>query len=483
MTVMKARKKLSARPSTKNVEEVWKVGSQVLCDVQSLAFGGKGVAKVDGKVIFIDRAVPLQKVLVHITKVEKRFFEARILRTLKRSPYEQKAKCPHFSICGGCSYQHINYEYQKQAKQEQLIEAFQYIAGLSLNAENILPLTETAFLWRYRNKMEYAFEGRGKDLILGLRRSESHSVIDIKDCLLVSKEVSEVVNALQELCKESKCASYNSVIELGLFRHLVVRQTLLGQNNEEKGKIMVQIITSDCTSHEADIIAGIANALQKKFRNVISFVHGVRKSKKLLAFSEQTVAVYGKEKIEETLVVGEDVFRYALSADSFFQPNSRGAEILYGQILEFAELTGSEEVVDLYAGSGGISLVLAKKAKKVLAVELITSAVEDALENKEKNELDNVDFYQGDLAKSSDFKNMHVDVLVCDPPRQGLSKEVVEQIAKSESKKLILVSCNPTTLARDIASLADWYEIDKIAAFDVFPQTAHMEVVAKLKRK
>ncbi len=443
------------------------------CFVESLAFGGRGVARLDGRVIFIERVVPGQTAKVKITKVSKRFVEGVSVETIKQSPDFAEPFCKHFGECGGCAHQDISYAAQLREKQAQVEDAMQRIGRVEF--EEILPIAPSPSERFYRNKMEFAFSGIGRGLSLGLRKRGGKSVVDIANCYLMSEQCTDIVNEAREFCRESGIAAYNPRDREGFWRHLVVRQSAAS------GECMVHLITA---SGRRNFTAAMTlGQLLIDNLEVDRFVHSTRKSNAELAFGEWEVGESGGRRIEERLSVGGHEIRYAISPNAFFQPNTKTAEILYQTVLDFASLTGSESVLDLYCGCGGISLALAHHAAKVVGIELAEATVEDAQLNAKLNNLDNCLFRAADLEQGRNaLKNAsQPDVLVVDPPRGGLHPAIADQIRALGPEKIVAVSCDPPALARDVARLG--YRPVRLKAVDQFPHTAHVECVALLVKQ
>lgn len=451
------------------------------CEIESLAFGGSGLARVDGMAVFVRGGIPGEHVRAEVVKKAKRFAEARKLETLVASPHATEPRCDHFGECGGCVLQHFNYEEQLRAKSRQVSDALARIGGLSDRVEDLMqePLGSPD-VWNYRNKMEFAFEG--EPLRLGLRAVSKNggkgrgTVLNIEQCHLCSPEVMHVLQVARKFCIGTRAPSYNVRNGRGFWRHLVVRST-------GAGKIMVHLITENFARHHAKA-AELGRVLAQECPGVCSFVHSIRMSRKELAFGEQVVLVQGDDHLEEVLDHPSGPVKYSISPNSFFQTNTGGAARLFNTVREMGGFTPQDSVLDLYCGTGGIGLFVAGEVREVTGFELSEDAVADARKNAKLNGLDNCRFVAGSLENGLAGLDDSVspDVVICDPPRSGMHEEVVNAILELEPKRVVAVSCDPATLARDISRLSPDYAVSSVRAVDLFPHTQHIETMALLER-
>jgi 23S rRNA (uracil1939-C5)-methyltransferase len=442
------------------------------CLVESLAYGGRGVARVDGRVVFVERAVPGQKVRARLTKVKKRFAEAVFVEEVSPSPEAAEPFCRHFGECGGCLFQNLAYEAQLREKGTQVEETMRRIGGVEF--AEVLPPVGSPRTRAYRNKMEFAFEGVGAGLALGLRVRGGKRVVDVPACGLMSDKAIEVVREAGEFCRESGAPSWSPKNRKGFWRHLVVRQSRTDE------RILVHLITSLEKEHY-EAAAALGEYLVAEV-GVDGFAHSTRKSAQELAFGERRILTIGLERLTERVKTGDRELRFNISADAFFQPNTDTAEILYAAALDFADPQEGERVLDLYCGAGGFGLAMAGKAESVLGLEMVEAAVLDAGRNAESNGLTNCEFKVVDLdgGPEQPVRLPKAEVVVCDPPRGGMSEPLVEALKRMAPERIVAVSCDPPALARDIALLG--YEPVRLLAVDQFPHTAHVECVALLKR-
>ncbi|MDD4951601.1 MAG: 23S rRNA (uracil(1939)-C(5))-methyltransferase RlmD [Desulfovibrionaceae bacterium] len=448
----------------------------VECAIESMAAGGRGLARVRGLAVFVDGAVPGQTVSARISRVRKRHAEAEVSEVLVRSPEQAEPFCPHFGTCGGCALQNMAYERQVFWKQRVVLDALERI-GRQVPAR-VLPALACAENRRCRNKMEFSFEGRAKDLRLGLLERGAGRVVDIRDCLLASEQTVQVLDAARAYCRGTGLPAWDRVGGRGFWRRLVVRH--VGRGGPDQGQVMAQVITSP-GSRGFKAAAGLGRALMDRFAFVRSFVHSTRGGRADLAVGERRVLTLGPGFVEET--VGD--LRLRLSADSFFQTNTAQARALYQAAVDLAGLSGREIVLDLYCGVGGLSLFMARSAARVLGLDISPGAVSDAAANAGQNGLDNCSFMAADIESPGwSAKGLPgPDLVVCDPPRSGLGPRAVDALLELGPARVLAVSCDPAGLARDLARLAGAYVLDRVRVVDMFPHTAHVECLALLLKR
>jgi 23S rRNA (uracil1939-C5)-methyltransferase len=438
-------------------------GQELELTVDSLAFGGAGVARRDGYVVFVRDAVPGDRVRAVVTKRKKAYAEARTVALLEAGPERIEAVAAH----PGAPWQVLPYERQISVKAEQIDDALRRIGRL--DGFDLEPLVPAAEQWRYRNKLEYSF-GTSDDgeLVCGFHAPGSWERIEhVEDCLLASEPGNEARRAALRWCRERGLGAYDRRAQTGLLRNLVVRE------GRRTGDTQVRLVTSD----ESVALDGFAEAVGA----------GSVLWTRALDVGETTAGgttevLHGTEAIEEEL----GGLRFRVSADAFFQTNTEMAERLYGVATEYAGLQGWERVYDLFCGIGTIGLSLAPRAGEVWGLELVEEAIADAIANARRNEIDNVRFFAGDvrLALRQLVETAgRPDVLVVDPPRAGLSAKVVRRVIEAGPTRIVYVSCNPTTLAPNAAQLVEaGYALRRVRPVDMFPQTPHIECVALLER-
>ena len=445
-----------------------KKGDELVLSVDSLAFGGKGVARIRGFVIFIEGAVPGDRVLVRITRSKASYAEARTLEVLDPSTTRIEARCQHFGVCGGCSWQTLEYGDQLKYKQRQVRDCLERIGGLSgFQMEEPLPAEP---LWRYRNKVEFSFAAAGGGVELGFHLpGRWHQVVDIQDCLLHSEVTNGIRNRVRELSSRTGVPVFDQRRDDGFWRHLVLRESA------NTGEILVNIVTGSGDFPDRHHLVGDLSELFPEIRTIVWSVNDTRAS------------VAGGFPF--TILTGEGYFREHLAGldlkippSAFLQTNTHMAERLYGLALDYASLKGEEFVLDLYSGIGSIALLLSGRCRHVLAVESMEEASRQAEENASINGLDNVTFVTGKVRQV--LRDLQLDsppdVVVLDPPRAGASKKEMTRIIELGAARIVYVSCNASTMAGNARQLvASGYQLTRVRAVDMFPHTPHIETVAR----
>ena len=467
------------------IETTIKKGQEYELTIESLAYGGKGIAKVNGFVVFVKNAIPGQKVRALIYRKRKGYAEARPLEVLEESSFKTDASCEHFAFCGGCTFQQLDYEEQLNQKRQQVEDLFIRQAGIvNFKIDDVIGADE---IYHYRNKMEFSFSNRRwvlpgeaedayKDFALGLHVPRRYDkILDINQCFIQPELGNDILNAVKSTAQELKLKPYDVKTHNVFLLHLVLR---FGHNT---GDVMVNLVTS---YENPELIQPLADDIHEQFPQVTTIINNINTKKADIAFGEYETLLYGEPTITEK--IGNLTFE--ISANSFFQTNTHQGEKLYKAALTGANLTGEEIVYDLYCGTGSISLLLAQKSKEVHGFELITSSIEDATRNAISNGITNVYFHKANLdfffkkgKNRNDLPDPHV--IVIDPPRAGMHKDVVSALPKFGAKRLVYISCNPTTQSRDIALLLEeGYTLKKLTMVDMFPHTPHIETVGILEK-
>lgn len=445
---------------------------------------GKGFAKtIDKKIIFTKYGIPGDIVDVNIRKKRSSYLEGDIIKIHKQSKLRVKPKCSHFKLCGGCNWQNMKYDYQLKYKNDQVLQNLMRIGKIQV--DKILPIIKSDKQYYYRNKMEYSFsnsrwitkkeinsqkEIKNKNA-LGFHKSGMWSkIIDINKCYLQENISNKIRNYTKDLSLKLEISFFDLKKQSGDLRNLMIRTS----KNKE---IMVffQIFKI------SDKIKQLFDKIIIQFPEITCLQYVINKKKNDTIYDLRPVCYHGKKYITET--IGKYHFR--ISAKSFFQTNSYQIEKLYNIVKRFANLSGSEIVYDLYCGTGSISIYLSSYAKKIIGIEVIGDAVVAAKENAKANNINNTTFLQGDvkeILKKRRLLSQKPDVIIVDPPRNGLDKLVVESIIKSNVTKIIYVSCNSATQARDLNILSEYYNLTKSQAIDMFPQTYHVENVVLLEK-
>lgn len=450
-------------------------------DILKTAFGGKGVARINEYVIFVKNAVEGDRVRAKIRKRKKAYAEASILEIIKKSDLRIEPPCPYFNWCGGCTWQNVSYENQLKFKFQHVEENIKHLAGL--NDVLVRPVQASGDIWAYRNKMEFSFSDRrwllpeelGVDEIsntfaLGLHVPGTFDkILQIDACLLQNETANQILKFISDYVQENEIIPYGIKSHEGFLRFLVLRTS--AYTNE----IMVNIVTAYRDNKK---LKPLAEQIVKKFERVSSVVNVINDKKAQIAFGEKEYLLAGKSYITDKIHGME----FDISANSFFQTNTRQAEKLYEITLNYANPQKESIVWDLYCGTGTISLLLAQKSKQVTGFELVESAVQDGFKNAAKHGINNVNFIAGDIMKMITEQTSVPDIIVIDPPRAGMHPKVVETLLAVKANKIVYVSCNPSTLARDLKELKTVYRVIEIQSVDMFPHTYHIESVALLEK-
>ncbi len=441
------------------------------CEVEGLAWGGRGVARLDGLAVFLDHALPGQRVAAVATQRRQRRLEARVERVVRCSGREVSAFCPHFSVCGGCDFQDLDYAEQLFWKRRFVAEALQRVGGLQ--GVPVEEPTPSPLLRGFRNKMEFAFAGEGDGLRLGLRpRGRGDDVFDVAECGLLSGGAAPALNAARAAACASGLPAFDPRANAGFWRHLVLRRNLAGE---------LWAIAVTAPHPEARRAVGeLADALGGACPDLAGVLHGVRRDRTQVAQWEEERTVWGGGRLREEC--GGLVYEFA--AGSFFQTNTRAAGALFATVAEFAALCGRETVFDCCAGVGAIALALAGRARQVVGFEFSPQAVGDAGAGAKRMGLDNCRFVAGDLARTLFAPGLpRPDVIVADPPRAGLDEAVTTRFMELAPDRIVYVSCNPATLARDLGRLSLAYRAERVRPVDLFPHSHHIESAALLLRR
>ncbi len=466
-------------------------GDIVQLEISDAAFEGKAVARHQGFVVFVQGAVPGDVVRARITKRKRAYAEAALVEVLTPSPVRVEPRCAHFGVCGGCKWQHVAYDTQLGFKQQHVRDAFERIAGFT--SLEILPIIGADRPYYYRNKMEFSFSDRQwlaappdpgasdarptaePQLYLGFHApSRYDKVIDVGECFLQSERTVQIVDFVRSFARRHTVPAYRSEDHSGYLRFLVVRET------RRTNEVMVNLVT---LTDRPELMELFARELVGALPFVTTVVNTINEKKAQIAYGDRERILLGPGHIVEEL----GGYRFVISAGSFFQTNTEQAERLYAVAGDFAELTGRENVYDLYSGTGAIAIVLSGKAQSVVGIESVESAITDARRNAERNGVTNCSFVLGDLkdrlTRDTDWIKKHPtpDVMMIDPPRSGMHPKVIEQLKTMRVPRLVYVSCNPTTQARDVKMLCEGtYRLQKLQPVDMFPHTFHVENVALL---
>lgn len=456
-------------------------------EVIDIAAKGKAIAKTeDGKVVFLSKAVPGDIVDVETFKQRKGYYEARVTNYENYSDKRSSPVCEYFGECGGCKWQNMQYEYQLKFKQKEVLENLKRIGDL--NPPEPLQILGADEQYYYRNKMEFSFSNNrwltaneisteefleNRDALGFHIPGMWDKILDISKCWLQADPSNEIRNTIKAFAVQNKLRFFNTRKQQGFLRTLMIRNSSIGEI-----MVVLQFFEEDEINRTA-----LLNHVKDKFPEITSLQYVINSKANDTIYDQEVVCFHGRDHIFEEM----EGLRFKINAKSFYQTNSKQAYELYKITRNFAELSGNELVYDLYTGTGTIALFIAKKASKVIGVESVPDAIKAAKENAEFNKIKNVEFYVGDMKKvfNSTFLNSHgiPDVVVTDPPRDGMHKDVIKQLLICAPKKIVYVSCNSATQARDLKMLSQKYEILKSQAVDMFPQTHHVENVVLLKKR
>lgn len=475
-----------------------KKGEVLELNIEDYAFEGKGLARIDVEhegetkkfVIFVNGSYPGDTVKAEIRRKKKSYAEAIVKEIITPSPDRVEPECEYFGVCGGCKAQDLDYDVQVNYKAEQVRDIFERIGGLT--DFEILPPLSSPRNFFYRNKMEFSFAEKrwlypheiesgaainDKKFALGLHIPRMFDkVLDINKCYLQSEESNKILNFTRDFFKSKDIPVYSTRTHEGYLRHLVIKQSHFTKD------LMVNLVTSE---ENHDLFSEYTKSLLEVVPEITTIINNINEKKAQVAYGDYEIIYHGDGYIFDT--IGK--YKFRISANSFFQTNTLQAEFLYQTALDFADLKGDETVYDLYSGAGTISIYVSGSAKNVIGFETVDPAVEDAFYNAGLNNIENIHFVSANLDKSFlrfiDEQNLpEPDVIIADPPRGGMNPKTVADILKLSPEKLVYVSCNPSTQARDIKMLEEGgYKLVKYKPVDMFPHTYHVENVALLVKQ
>ena len=456
-----------------------KKGQQIEVEVTDIAFGGRGLVRLDGLAVFVDQAVPGDRAGIRIYKKKKNYAEARVVELIEPSPFRIIVPCEYSGFCGGCKWQFLRYERQLEYKCRHVKESLEHI-GLIKDAL-VHPTIPSEVTFGYRNKMEFSCadkrwllpdelgrEDIDRGFAIGLHVPGTfHKVIDTRQCLLQPDLGNRLLADVRAYMRSSGLPVYGLRSHEGFWRFLVLRHSVAYD------QWMVNIVTA---AEDAGALQALADRIMQDHPQVVSVINNVTSRKAGVAVGEFERVLAG------TGVVADKIsdFEFEISANSFFQTNSRGAAVLYGIVKEYAGLSGAETVLDLYSGTGTIPILLSGHCREIIGIEIVETAVADAERNCRQNGVTNCTFIQGDIRRCLSQILQRPDVLIIDPPRAGMHKDVVKQVLELGVERIVYVSCNPATLARDIGMMGDRYRLLEVQPVDMFPHTYHIEAVARI---
>lgn len=426
---------------------------------------GLGIARIGGQVVFVHNAIRGEVCDILILKVGKSAAFGKAVAWQTVSPHRREPDCPYYRQCGGCAYRHMDYTEELWAKRRRVQDALTRLGGSAVEVEEILGAAETL---HYRNKSQYPVSADGK---VGFYRARTHQVTDLSACLIQKPQADAAAGALRGYMAAHHVPGYDERTGAGLVRHLYVRTNARGQS------LICVVVNGESLPHEDALVA----ALRRAVPEAVGVVLGINTRRSNVILGDRYRTLWGQDTLTDTLC--GHTFR--LSIPSFYQVNRDQAEVLYLRAVDYAALTGTELVLDLYCGAGTITLTMADRAKRVIGAEIVAPAVENARENAAADGVENVEFFcgdAGDIAARLAAEDLHPDVICVDPPRKGLAPEVIDTMAQMGPQRIVYVSCDPATLGRDVKLLAQkGYQATRATAVDLFPGTAHVETVCLLE--
>ena len=458
-----------------------KKGQLLELNISGIAFGGKGIAKLNGLIVFVEQAVPLDRIIARIVKRKKQYAEARVESIIEPSPFRIKPPCMYSGFCGGCKWQFLNYDKQLEYKQQHVKESIERIGLIQdVPVHSTIPSDK---IFEYRNKMEFSCSDRrwllpdemdlpdaDRNFALGLHVPGTfYKVIDTRECLLQPGLGNRILDDIRQFIRSSGAPVYGLRSHEGFWRFVMLR------HSEAYDRWMVNLITA---FENRKIVQSLADRLMDTYPQISSVVNNITSRKAGIAVGEYEIMLSGSAAVRDK--IGE--FEFEISANSFFQTNTRSARRLYETVRTYADLSGKETVVDLYSGTGAIAIFISGAAETVIGMEIAESAVKDAVNNCRINSISNCRFALGDINTGIAELAEAADVMIIDPPRAGMHKEVVRRILESAPDRIVYVSCNPATMARDLGLLKERYRVLEVQPVDMFPHTYHIESVAKLAR-
>lgn len=448
-----------------------KKNDEIMLTVKSCTVQGSGVCDYNGMTVFVRGAVTGDHVLAHIIKVKKTYAVGIIKKITQRSPIRIKPECPVAEKCGGCCFAHIKYDAELSIKAQQIEDNFRRLGGLDITPQPIIPSPEIS---RYRNKAQYPVGGDGGFASIGFYAPMTHRIIDCADCALQPKDFRKIVDIFRDWIREKKISTYDELKHSGIIRHIYIRKGFV------TGEIMVCIVINGDSLPDKD---GIIARLTAEMPEIKSIILNINKEKTNVVLGSECRTLYGADYITDILCG----LKFMISPLSFYQVNHDGAEILYSKAKEYAALTGGETLIDLYCGTGTIGLTMARDAKQLIGVEIVPQAVENAKRNAELNGIENARFICGDAAKAAKLlleEKISPDVVIVDPPRKGCDEQLVADIAVMNPKRVVYVSCDSATLARDCARFREvGYILREATPVDMFPRTGNVECAALLTKE
>ena len=448
-----------------------KQGDNIVMQITGLGSSGEGVGKYEGFTVFVKGALPVEEVCVKITLVKKNYAVGALQEIVQASAERVEPACPVYKECGGCQLQHLSYAGQLSCKRQQVQDALGRIGHLDIE---VLPVLGANDPWNYRNKMQFPAAMNAEVVLnIGCYATATHSVVDTDACMISKEANNAIMKTVRTWMQHYNISAYDEKTGKGLVRHV------MGRVGVHSGEVMAVIITSGYDIPHRTVLV---EWLKRYVPGLVSVVQNINKKQTNVVMGSKTRVLYGAETIKDSL----GSLSFNIAPQAFFQVNSEQAEKLYNKALEFAALGGNETVVDVYCGTGTISLYLARHAKKVYGIEIVAPAIENAKKNAEENKCGNAEFICGDAAVELPkllAGGVRPDVVIVDPPRAGCEQKVLAAIAQVQPERVVYVSCNPASLARDLAFMDEQgYKALVAQPVDMFPMTSHVECVTLLTR-
>lgn len=448
-----------------------KKNDRIKLNIESCSSNGSGVGHYEGMAIFVPATAAGDEITAHILKVKKTYAFAKVESILTPSPERIEADCPVYLKCGGCVFSHMNYKAEAELKAAHVAECFKRIGGIEPEFESVIAAESDK---RYRNKAQFPVAYDNGEIKTGFYSSHSHRVIHCPDCLLQPKEFEKILSVITKHIKDNGITVYDESTHKGLLRHIYLRK------GTKSSEIMVCAVLNGNKLPDEN---GLVSALTEAEPSIKSILINVNKEKTNVILGKTCRTLWGEDYITDILCG----LTFRISPLSFYQVNRDQAEKLYNKAAEYANLSGNETVLDLYCGAGTIGLSMASKAKEIIGVEIVPEAIEDAKLNAQINGVTNARFLCGDAAEAAEIlknEGIRPDVIILDPPRKGCSPEMIHTAAQMNPERIVYVSCDPATLARDCGIFADLgYTAVKATPVDMFPRTGHIECVCLLERK
>lgn len=423
---------------------------------------GLGVTRINGAVIFVPNLIAGEEAEIGITKMKNSYGYGRVVKLLKSSEHRLEPMCPIARPCGGCQLQHMDSVAQKEFKEDKVRGCFEKNAGIHAD---ILPIITTDHVWNYRNKVQIPVQVNNGNVQMGFYQNHTNRIVETDTCYCETERSNEIGRFLKSEIERLGCAKQ--------FRHVLIKHAHL------TGEIMTTFIVRNWPFPKSDILVG---RLKDNFSDIVSINAIINRNENNVILDGKEINVFGRSYIEEELLG----CRFRISSKSFYQINPYATAKLYSKAVEFAELTGKETLIDLYCGTGTIGMIASKHAKRVYGIEIVPQAIEDAKINAEVNHIDNIQFINADALKGAQMllrSKIKPDVVIVDPPRKGCSSDTLAAIVKMSPERLVYVSCDPATLARDVRILSDnGYELKLVQPVDLFPQTVHVETVVLMSK-